>query len=236
MSAFPPSALGSLVQESQTGNIRVVGIGGMGLVAVRHMMQSGLDGVEFIGVNTDLEALDRCPVPVRIPIGLSITGGQGSEACLALGRASALQGSPEIRVAPQDSKAVIVVAGMGGGTGTGGAPVVAQIAKGLGVPIVAIVTMPFHFEGQKRWAQARKGIHDLKEYADALIVLPNDRATIGRHATFLDLLEASDRIIYRQIRWCLDRIACDETIPSHIPPVCAKDWRDLCRIDKVKMA
>jgi cell division protein FtsZ len=156
--------------------IKVIGVGGGGSNAVNHMYQQGIRGVEFVICNTDNQALQTSPVPHKIQLGKSLTFGRGAGNEPEKGRDSALESMEEIRnFLSESTKMVFLTAGMGGGTGTGAAPVIAQIAQELGVLTVAIVTLPFSFEGQKRWNQAVEGIKNLKDYVDALLVIHNDR-------------------------------------------------------------
>ncbi len=156
-------------------DIRVIGVGGGGNNAVNRMIASNIKGVEFIAINTDRQALNRCGAAHKICIGEAVTKGNGAGANPEMGMRSAEESVDEIREAIQGADMVFVATGMGGGTGTGAAPVVARIAKELGVLTVGIVTKPFKFEGNRRMAQADSGIAELSKYVDSLVVIPNER-------------------------------------------------------------
>ncbi len=156
--------------------IKVIGVGGGGSNAVNHMYQQGIRGVEFVICNTDNQALQTSPIPTKIQLGKTLTYGRGAGNEPEKGRDSALENIEDIRRFLDDgTKMVFLTAGMGGGTGTGAAPVIAEVATELGILTVGIVTLPFSFEGQKRLAQAVEGISNLKDYVDALLVIHNDR-------------------------------------------------------------
>ncbi|TSA39173.1 MAG: cell division protein FtsZ [Porphyromonadaceae bacterium] len=156
--------------------IKVIGVGGGGSNAVNHMYQQGIRGVEFVICNTDNQALQTSPIPNKVQLGKTLTYGRGAGNEPEKGRDSALENIEDIRrLLGDDTKMVFLTAGMGGGTGTGAAPVIAEAATELGILTVGIVTLPFSFEGQKRWTQAVEGIRNLKDYVDALLVIHNDR-------------------------------------------------------------
>lgn len=156
--------------------IKVIGVGGGGSNAVNHMYQQGIRGVEFVICNTDNQALQTSPIPNKVQLGKTLTFGRGAGNEPDKGRDSALENIDDIRrLLGDNTKMVFLTAGMGGGTGTGAAPVIAEVATELGILTVGIVTLPFSFEGQKRWAQAVDGIRNLKDYVDALLVIHNDR-------------------------------------------------------------
>jgi cell division protein FtsZ len=155
--------------------IKVVGIGGGGVNAINRMIDAGLRGVEFIAVNTDAQALLMSDADIKLDIGRDITRGLGAGANPEIGRASAEAHTDEIEDALKGADMVFLTAGEGGGTGTGGAPVVAEIARSLGALTVGVVTRPFGFEGRRRSVQAEQGIQDLKEAVDTLIIIPNER-------------------------------------------------------------
>lgn len=156
-------------------DIRVIGVGGGGNNAVNRMISSNIKGVEFIAINTDRQALLRCGAAKKICIGEKITRGNGAGANPEIGTMAAEESSSEIKEAIKGADMVFVATGMGGGTGTGAAPVVARIAKELGVLTVGIVTKPFKFEGSRRMLQADRGIAELEKHVDSLVVIPNDR-------------------------------------------------------------
>src|SRR5438874_1057021 len=165
--------------RDQSGNylavIKVVGVGGGGTNAVNRMVDAGLTGVEFIAVNTDAQALQMCDADVKIHIGSQATRGLGAGADPAVGLAAAQESRDELKEALKGADMVFVTAGEGGGTGTGGAPVVAELARELGALTVGVVTKPFVFEGRKRAQQAELGIQNLRDRVDTLIVIENDR-------------------------------------------------------------
>ncbi len=161
--------------QTPTAKMRVVGVGGGGCNAVNRMIEANLSGVEFISINTDLQALETAKASCRIQIGKSLTRGLGAGADPDVGRKAIEEDREAVIEALEGSDMVFITAGMGGGTGTGAAPVVAEIAKDLGALTIAIVTKPFLFEGQKRMRRAEEGIFELKERVDTLIVIPNQR-------------------------------------------------------------
>ncbi|HHY63832.1 MAG TPA: cell division protein FtsZ, partial [Clostridiaceae bacterium] len=155
--------------------LKVVGVGGGGNNAVNRMIAAGLRGVEFIAVNTDKQALFLSQATTKIQIGDKLTKGLGAGANPEIGEKAANESRDEIAMAIKDADMVFVTAGMGGGTGTGGAPVIAQIAKEMGILTVAVVTKPFMFEGKKRMMQAEAGVEALKKVVDTLVTIPNDK-------------------------------------------------------------
>ena len=156
-------------------DIRVIGVGGGGNNAVNRMISSNIKGVQFIAINTDRQALNRCGAANKICIGEGVTRGNGAGANPEMGLRSAEESADEIRAAIEGADMVFIATGMGGGTGTGAAPVVARIAKELGILTVGIVTKPFKFEGNRRMSQADDGIRELSKYVDSLVVIPNER-------------------------------------------------------------
>jgi len=169
--------------------IKVFGVGGGGSNAVNHMFKQGISGVEFVVCNTDLQALGTSPVPSRIQIGSGLTEGRGAGNSPEIGRNAALENADDIReVLTKNTKMVFITAGMGGGTGTGAAPVIAQVAKELDILTVGIVTTPFGFEGIKRKNQATQGIDEMRKYVDSLIIINNDK--VREHYGNLKLSEA----------------------------------------------
>ena len=156
-------------------NIKVIGVGGGGNNAVNRMVESGVKGVEFIGVNTDRQALKKSNIPNQVQIGERITKGLGAGANPAMGERAAEESVEDLKAVLSGANMVFVTAGMGGGTGTGAAPVVARVARELGILTIGVVTKPFSFELSKRMKQAEEGIAELSQYVDSLIVIPNDR-------------------------------------------------------------
>jgi len=188
--------------------IKVIGIGGGGGNAINNMIESRLMGVEFLAANTDMQALETSLADGRIQLGCSLTKGLGAGADPQRGREAALEDSHKLREALKDSDMIFITAGLGGGTGTGGAPVIAEIAKELGALTVAVVTKPFSFEGKKRMSQSQEGIENLKEVVDTLITIPNDRliALAPKGATFKDMLKRADDVLYYAVKGISDLI------------------------------
>jgi cell division protein FtsZ len=188
--------------------IRVVGVGGGGLNAVNRMIEAGISQVEFIAVNTDIQQLRMCEAPIKLHIGRELTQGLGSGADPDLGRKAADEGYDQIKHVLRGSDMVFVTAGEGGGTGTGAAPVVARIAKEVGALTVGIVTLPFRFEGTRRRAQAEKGIAELREVCDTVIVIPNDRLleVLERTTSMLDAFRIADDVLRQGVQGICDLI------------------------------
>ncbi|MEY4444885.1 MAG: hypothetical protein RL301_964 [Actinomycetota bacterium] len=177
--------------------IKVVGIGGGGVNAINRMIESGLKGVEYIAINTDSQQLLMSDADVKLDIGRKITRGLGAGAAPEVGREAALDNIDEVEEALRGADMVFITAGEGGGTGTGGAPVVAKIARELGALTVGVVTKPFSFEGKLRTAQAEVGIEALRAEVDTLIVIPNDRllAISDRNITALEAFKSADQVL-----------------------------------------
>jgi cell division protein FtsZ len=188
--------------------IRVVGVGGAGLNAVNRMIDAGISDVEFVAVNTDIQQLALSDAPVKIHIGRELTQGLGSGASADLGRRAAEESYDQVKRALRGSDMVFVTAGEGGGTGSGGAPVVARIAQELGALTVGIVTTPFHFEGTKRRAQATDGIEALRENCDTVIVIPNDKLleVLDEKTTMLDAFRIADDVLRQGVQGICDLI------------------------------
>ena len=164
--------------RGQKAKIKVIGAGGAGGNAINNMIASNLQGVEFIGINTDLQVLETSLAPVKVQIGRELTRGLGAGSNPDIGRQAALEDKAAIMDCMDDCDMVFITAGMGGGTGTGAAPVIAEIARELGVLAVAVVTRPFFYEGKKRLMNAEAGIKELTKHVDTLIVIPNDRISL----------------------------------------------------------
>ncbi|WP_185852401.1 cell division protein FtsZ [Blattabacterium cuenoti] len=163
-------------QKNRSASIKVIGVGGGGSNALSHMFEQGITGVDFIACNTDAQALNNNPVPIKIQLGASITEGLGAGADPEVGEKAALESLEEIKsILDSNTKMTFITAGMGGGTGTGAAPIIAGISKEKGILTVGIVTIPFHFEGKMRLQQAQKGIESLRKNVDSLIVINNDK-------------------------------------------------------------
>lgn len=177
--------------------IKVIGVGGGGGNAVEHMVRERIEGVEFFAVNTDAQALRKTAVGQTIQIGSGITKGLGAGANPEVGRNAADEDREALRAALEGADMVFIAAGMGGGTGTGAAPVVAEVAKDLGILTVAVVTKPFNFEGKKRMAFAEQGITELSKHVDSLITIPNDKLlkVLGRGISLLDAFGAANDVL-----------------------------------------
>ncbi|MEE3097901.1 MAG: cell division protein FtsZ, partial [Bacteroidota bacterium] len=162
--------------KEQSSIIKVIGVGGGGSNAVNHMYRQGIKGVDFIVCNTDHQALDISPVPTKIPLGQSLTEGRGAGSIPEIGKNAAIENLDEIKdILAKNTKMIFVTAGMGGGTGTGAAPVIAQTARDMGILTVGIITVPFTFEGRKRRTQAEDGIEQMRDAVDTLLVINNDK-------------------------------------------------------------
>ncbi|MEY6431723.1 cell division protein FtsZ [Thioalkalicoccus limnaeus] len=183
--------------HSQNAVIKVVGVGGGGGNAINHMVEASIDGVDFICANTDAQALRGCNVKTLLQLGASITKGLGAGADPEIGKQAAIEDRERIRDALDGADMVFITAGMGGGTGTGAAPVVAEVAKELGILTVAVVTKPFPFEGGRRRKVADAGIQDLASYVDSLIVIPNEKllAVLGKEVSLLNAFKSANDIL-----------------------------------------
>ena len=198
-----------IMNQNQIAKIKVIGCGGGGCNAVNRMIESGVQGVEFIVANTDLQVLNVSKAPVKLQIGTNITNGLGAGANPEIGREAATESRSEIEDALKGADMVFVTCGMGGGTGTGAAPIVAEIAQDLGALTVGIVTKPFKFEGRRRMEQAEVGVEELRKHVDTLIVIPNDRlwAIIDRTTPMLEAFNEVDNVLRRGVQSISDLIA-----------------------------
>ncbi len=192
-----------------TATIKVIGIGGAGNNAVNRMVESGIKGVEFITVNTDRQALLLSKAPSKIQIGEKITRGLGAGANPDIGAQAAEESKSEIAEALRGADMVFVTAGMGGGTGTGAAPIVAATAKEMGILTIGVVTKPFTFEGKKRLSQAERGIESLKGKVDTLVVIPNDKLlqVIDRKTSIVEAFKMADDVLRQGVQGISDLIA-----------------------------
>src|SRR5262245_29069249 len=198
-----------LEEETSAGaRIKVIGVGGGGSNAVNRMVQVGLDGVEFMVANTDLQALKCSPAPVKLQIGSKLTKGLGAGADPNVGRQAALEDTDKIIEALDGADMIFVTTGLGGGTGTGAAPVIASLASELGALTVAVVTKPFKFEGKKRLLQAERGLESLRECVDTIITIPNERllTIIDRTTTLTDSFVTADDVLRQAIQGISDLI------------------------------
>lgn len=188
--------------------IKVIGVGGGGCNAVNTMIRSGLSGVEYIVANTDAQALNASLAPTKIQLGAQVTKGLGAGANPEVGRKAALDEYEKISEVLNGADMVFVTAGMGGGTGTGAAPVIAKLARELGALTVGVITKPFHFEGKKRYRQALEGIKSLEECVDSLITIPNQRllALAGESLSLIDTFKKADEVLLNAVRGISDLI------------------------------
>src|SRR5689334_12453567 len=201
-------------EEQLTAKIKVIGVGGGGGNAVNRMIQAGIRGVEFLVANTDLQAMRTSLAPVKLQIGGKLTKGLGAGANPEIGKQAALEDTDRILEALSGADMIFITTGMGGGTGTGAAPIVASLAAELGALTVAVVTKPFAFEGKKRQLQAERGLQDLKECVDTVITIPNERllATLERGTSLFDAFRIADDILRQAVQGISDLI----TVPGLI--------------------
>ncbi len=194
--------------ETMSAKIKVIGVGGGGSNAVNRMVQTGFDGVEFIVANTDQQALRASPSPVKLQIGGKLTKGLGAGADPNVGRQAALEDTEAIIQALDGADMIFVTTGLGGGTGTGAAPVIASLASELGALTIAVVTKPFKFEGKKRQMQAERGLEALKDCVDTIITIPNERllTIIDRHTPLTDAFATADDVLRQAIQGISDLI------------------------------
>ena len=197
------------LEMDQLAKIKVIGLGGGGGNAINRMVESGVKGVEFIAANTDLQVLNTSKADVKIQIGKELTDGLGAGGKPEVGKESAVESKKEIEEALAGADMVFITAGMGGGTGTGAAAIVAEIAQGLGALTVAIVTKPFSFEGKRRMENALQGIEELRKHVDTLIVIPNDRLReiIDKSTPMLEAFKEVDNVLRRGVQSISDLIA-----------------------------
>lgn len=195
-------------ENENAARIIVVGVGGAGNNAVNRMVDENIAGVELIGINTDHQALKDCKAPTAMQIGEKLTKGLGAGARPEIGEKAAEESSEELAQALKGADMVFVTCGMGGGTGTGAAPVIAQIAKDMGILTVGVVTKPFRFEARQRMNNALKGIENLKNAVDTLIVIPNDRLLeiVDRRTTMPDALKKADEVLLQAVQGITDLI------------------------------
>ncbi|MFP4286816.1 MAG: cell division protein FtsZ [Candidatus Izemoplasmataceae bacterium] len=199
---------------SQKPSIKVIGVGGGGGNAVNRMIENEVQGVEFVAVNTDAQVLRQSKANIRLQIGKLLTRGLGAGADPEIGRRAAMESEDEIRELLQDTDMVFITAGMGGGTGTGAAPVIAKVAREMGCLTVGIVTKPFKFEGRRRVATALEGLDALKPYVDTLIIVPNDRLlyVTDRNTSMLEAFREADNVLRQGVQGIAEVI----TVPGLI--------------------
>ncbi len=215
-------------EADTSAKIIVIGVGGAGNNAVNRMIDENIGGVEFIGVNTDKQALALCKAPTLIQIGEKLTKGLGAGAQPEIGEKAAEESMEELSAAVKGADMVFVTCGMGGGTGTGAAPVVAKIAKEQGILTVGVVTKPFKFEAKQRMVNALSGIDRLKESVDTLIVIPNDKLLeiVDRRTTMPDALKKADEVLQQAVQGITDLI--------NLPALINLDFADVCTVMKDK--
>ncbi|MBQ6362053.1 MAG: cell division protein FtsZ [Lachnospiraceae bacterium] len=203
-----------LNEQESAARIIVIGVGGAGNNAVNRMVDTDVVGVEFIGINTDRQALQLCKAPTAIQIGEKLTKGLGAGAQPEIGQKAAEESEEELASAMKGADMVFVTCGMGGGTGTGAAPIIARIAKDMGILTVGVVTKPFRFEGKVRMTNAVNGIDNLKESVDTLIVIPNDKLLeiVDRRTTMPEALKKADEVLQQAVQGITDLI----NVPSLI--------------------
>ncbi|MDX1481477.1 MAG: cell division protein FtsZ [Woeseiaceae bacterium] len=196
--------------HSQSAVIKVIGVGGGGGNAVAHMVNSGIEGVDFICANTDAQALNSARVRTALQIGCNITKGLGAGANPDVGRQAAMEDRDRILEVIEGADMLFITAGMGGGTGTGATPVVAQVAKELGILTVAVVTKPFEMEGSKRMMIAENGISELGKHVDSLITIPNEKllSVLGAQTTLLDAFRAANDVLQGAVQGIAELITC----------------------------
>lgn len=194
--------------------IKVIGVGGGGGNAVNHMIEAGIEGVEFLVANTDMQALNRSLAPVKLQLGAKLTKGLGAGANPEVGREAAMEDTGKILEALEGADMVFVTAGLGGGTGTGAAPIIASLASEIGALTVAVVTKPFPFEGRMRMRQAENGIDELRSAVDTLITIPNERLkqTVDRSASLGEAFHRADDVLRQAVQGISDLI----TVPGYI--------------------
>ncbi|MBO4243280.1 MAG: cell division protein FtsZ [Clostridiales bacterium] len=215
---------GFVLDEEHFATIKVIGVGGGGCNAVDRMLDSGVQGIEFISINSDNQALARSKAPIRIQIGEKVTRGLGCGADPSVGEKAAEESKDEIAEAIANTDMLFITAGMGGGTGTGAAPVVAQIAQELGILTVAVVTRPFGFEGARRSSNAERGIRELEKYVDSLVVVSNDKLleVVDDDTSFEDAFNMADQVLKFGVAGISDLVA--------IPGLINLDLADVRRV------
>src|SRR5881398_3223523 len=200
--------------------IKVIGVGGGGNNAVNRMIAAKVEGVEFIAANTDVQALTSSQAPVKLQLGVKLTSGLGAGANPDVGRRAALEDSEKIIEALEGADMVFVTAGLGGGTGTGAAPVIASLASEMGALTVAVVTRPFAFEGKRRMMQAERGMQELLEAVDTMIVIPNEKLlAVAKDAGFFESFRVADDVLRQGVQGISDIIT--------IPGVINRDFADV---------
>jgi cell division protein FtsZ len=207
-------------EEQRGARIKVIGVGGGGGNAVNRMIEAGLEGVEFIAANTDVQALKLSLAPIKLQLGVRLTAGLGAGANPDVGRRAALEDSEKIIEALEGADMVFVTAGLGGGTGTGAAPVIASLASEMGILTVAVITRPFAFEGKRRLQQAERGLKELLESVDTMIVIPNEKLlAVAKDAGFFESFRIADDVLRQGVQGISDIIT--------IPGIINRDFADV---------
>jgi len=207
-------------EDPRGAKIKVIGVGGGGGNAVNRMIQAGLEGVEFIAANTDVQALKLSLAPIKLQLGVRLTAGLGAGANPDVGRRAALEDSEKIIEALEGADMVFVTAGLGGGTGTGAAPVIASLASEMGILTVAVITRPFAFEGKRRLQQAERGLRELLESVDTMIVIPNEKLlAVAKDAGFFESFRIADDVLRQGVQGISDIIT--------IPGIINRDFADV---------
>ena len=207
-------------QAPRGARIKVIGVGGGGGNAVNRMIQAGLEGVEFIAANTDVQALKLSEAPIKLQLGVRLTSGLGAGANPDIGRRAALEDSEKIIEALEGADMVFVTAGLGGGTGTGAAPVIASLASEMGILTVAVITRPFAFEGKRRLQQAERGLKELIDSVDTMIVIPNEKLlAVAKDAGFFESFRIADDVLRQGVQGISDIIT--------IPGIINRDFADV---------
>jgi len=201
--------------------IKIIGVGGGGCNAVNHMIEAKIQGVEFIVTNTDAQSLKRSEAPVKIQIGSKLTNGRGAGFNPEIGRLAALEDTEKILEALEGAEMIFITSGLGGGTGTGAAPIIASLATELGALTVAVVTKPFPFEGRKRMFQAEQGLRELRDCVDTLITIPNERllSVMDPHVTLLEAFRQADDVLRQAVQGISDLIT--------VPGLINRDFNDV---------
>src|ERR1700728_1342797 len=207
-------------ETRRNARIKVIGVGGGGNNAINRMIEANVEGVEFISANTDVQALETSLAPVKLQLGVKLTSGLGAGANPDVGRRAALEDSEKIIEALEGADMVFVTTGLGGGTGTGAAPVIASLASEMGALTVAVVTRPFGFEGKRRMQQAERGMEELLEGGDTVLVIPNEKLRgVGKDAGFFESFRIADDVLLHGVQGISDIIT--------IPGIINRDFADV---------
>lgn len=203
-----------MAEEESVAVIKVIGVGGGGGNAINTMVESRLSGVQFIAANTDMQALEKSRADIRLQLGPGITKGMGAGADPEMGREAAQESLEDLQGVLKGADMVFVTAGLGGGTGTGAAPVIAKLSKDIGALTVAVVTKPFYFEAKRRMRNAEAGWEKLKEFSDTIITVPNDRllSLMNKNSTLVDMMQMVDNVLLQAVKGITDLI----NLPGHI--------------------